>query len=791
MRLEIEPNTTAVPFSDGVVSHASSNGNASEAMNALQEGIKAAQSGNRPQARAWLLRATEIDPKCENGWLWLASISEYPEELLVFLSNVLEINPANERALEWTAATKSLLSKTFVQRGIDAFQENQAEYAAQCFNKALEYDEQNGMAWLWMASLADSAEGKIVYLEKVLSIDPENDAAQSAFQSARQSISQSQLAEVKSAAVAGRTSEANELLDVMLKEAPDSEEAWILRSHLVDRFDEKISSLEKALEINPENVAARASLDSIRSIVESFTPVVSANDVGSDEECAVSTVDENQPDSVDDDLKAVPFETPVSDSVAVEPDVKDEEVFADSNEHLNVVENETESSFDVSDETLTVDSTQSPWETKAEDVAEVSVNDPNYSFTNEAPPDFLGSVPAPVEDLFEETCYVPVSPNVGETSVVSEEPVKEDRQNGNGLNTETQVFTLSSLNLDNLASAGNGEPAVFEVAEEITNEVPVSVISEVSNSSEVFAGIGIDSRPEFMPAVTEIPMPSAAFDDGVPEHQPTGYETYVVPIQNSNNGSKSTLACPFCKSENEVQAVVCGSCMAVLTLSDLEMLLAHQHADKMILRQTVENMEREKSSRPFTENELTMLGIGHLNLRNLHSGYTYLREASQLNPNNVVLSSQVNALNIRLDEIKRQEEVQDSMPKGKTILVVDDSATVRKLIAGKLEKSGHAVFCSSDGVEAMERMQDLAPDLILLDITMPRMDGYQVCKLIRSNPATKDVPVVMISGKDGFFDKVRGRMAGTTGYITKPFGPETLMKAVETYLKGDVQDVEM
>jgi twitching motility two-component system response regulator PilG len=62
------------------------------------------------------------------------------------------------------------------------------------------------------------------------------------------------------------------------------------------------------------------------------------------------------------------------------------------------------------------------------------------------------------------------------------------------------------------------------------------------------------------------------------------------------------------------------------------------------------------------------------------------------------------------------------------------------------------------------------------------MDGYEVCKQIRANPDARDLPVVMISGKDGFFDKVRGRMAGTTGYVTKPFGPETLMKALETYL---------
>jgi twitching motility two-component system response regulator PilG len=193
-------------------------------------------------------------------------------------------------------------------------------------------------------------------------------------------------------------------------------------------------------------------------------------------------------------------------------------------------------------------------------------------------------------------------------------------------------------------------------------------------------------------------------------------------------------------------------------------------------------MEAEWNLREFTEGELTVLGIGCFNLHDFESGLKFLQEASKLSPNNVILSSQVNAIAIRLDETRRQEEVHDAMPKGKTILVVDDSPTVRKLIAGKLEKSGHNVVCAVDGVDALERLEEGLPDLVLLDITMPRMDGYEVCKHIRSNPDSKDIPVVMISGKDGFFDKVRGRMAGTTGYVTKPFGPETLMKALETYL---------
>jgi twitching motility two-component system response regulator PilG len=221
-------------------------------------------------------------------------------------------------------------------------------------------------------------------------------------------------------------------------------------------------------------------------------------------------------------------------------------------------------------------------------------------------------------------------------------------------------------------------------------------------------------------------------------------------------------------------------------MSDLEMLISNLGADKLLLRDAVERLEAERSSRELSEAELTTLGIGHLNLQNLQYGFNYLLLASELNPNNVVLSGHVNALRIRLEEIKRRDEVHETMTKGKTILVVDDSPTVRKLIAGKLEKSGHDVICATDGVEAIERLREVVPDLVLLDITMPRMDGYQVCKMIRSNSTTQNVPVVMISGKDGFFDKVRGRMAGTTGYITKPFGPDTLMKAVETFLAGGV-----
>src|SRR3954452_21028815 len=163
-----------------------------------------------------------------------------------------------------------------------------------------------------------------------------------------------------------------------------------------------------------------------------------------------------------------------------------------------------------------------------------------------------------------------------------------------------------------------------------------------------------------------------------------------------------------------------------------------------------------------------------------------LQEASAADPNNVMISSELNTLAIRIDEIRNHDVRFPSIPTGKRILVVDDSPTIRKLISGKLEKGGHEVYCAEDGVQAVDLLKNLTPDLILLDITMPNMDGYQVCKSIRAGEKTKNVPVVMISGKDGFFDKVRGKMAGSSDYITKPFGPEALMKALGKYLHDDL-----
>lgn len=118
------------------------------------------------------------------------------------------------------------------------------------------------------------------------------------------------------------------------------------------------------------------------------------------------------------------------------------------------------------------------------------------------------------------------------------------------------------------------------------------------------------------------------------------------------------------------------------------------------------------------------------------------------------------------------------------VLVVEDSVTQREMITDLLKGSGLDVTVASDGVEALEQIEDLRPDLVVLDIVMPRMNGYEVCRQIKSNPSTQNIPVVMCSSKGEEFDRYWGMKQGADAYIAKPFQPTELVGTVKQLLRG-------
>lgn len=230
----------------------------------LRAGIKAAQAGNRSEAGIMLLNVTEAEAANESAWLWLASISEYPQELLIFLKNVLAINPENERALGWSKVTKSLHAKKFGQRGTDVHKQDQTNFAKQYFLQAIFNDDENELAWLWLASITEAVEEKMSHQHKVLRINPDNETAKASLQAAKSQKANNLMRKANAAAVSGQTEEANRLLDEILQNSPDLEDAWILKSYLTNSFDEKLSYFEKVIEINPANETAQTSVNSRR-----------------------------------------------------------------------------------------------------------------------------------------------------------------------------------------------------------------------------------------------------------------------------------------------------------------------------------------------------------------------------------------------------------------------------------------------------------------------------------------------------------------------------------------------
>jgi len=131
----------------------------------------------------------------------------------------------------------------------------------------------------------------------------------------------------------------------------------------------------------------------------------------------------------------------------------------------------------------------------------------------------------------------------------------------------------------------------------------------------------------------------------------------------------------------------------------------------------------------------------------------------------------------------REDSVADTKSlAGVRVMVIDDSNTIRRSAEIFLMQAGCQVILAENGFDALAKIADHQPDLIFVDIMMPRLDGYQTCSLIKHNKVFKSIPVIMLSSKDGLFDRARGRIVGSEHYLTKPFTREELLSAIETHV---------
>ena len=220
--------------------------------------------------------------------------------------------------------------------------------------------------------------------------------------------------------------------------------------------------------------------------------------------------------------------------------------------------------------------------------------------------------------------------------------------------------------------------------------------------------------------------------------------------------AEAAWICPFCSFESGHELARCTDCGAVTTL-DLEAIEANSGANERQLKYAAEHYNKMLDSGDAVYGYY--LGLAYLNVRRSYDAHVALRRYSQLNPKDEQAQKAVTELGAR-----------------KLVLAVDDSPTVRRVVADALERAYYRCATACSGVDAVGFLASEAiPDFILMDVSMPIMDGYQLCKTIKQMPKAKHIPVVMLSGNDGFVDKVKGRLAGAADYLVKPFNADTLL----------------
>ncbi len=279
-----------------------------------------------------------------------------------------------------------------------------------------------------------------------------------------------------------------------------------------------------------------------------------------------------------------------------------------------------------------------------------------------------------------------------------------------------------------------------------------------------------------------------------------GNSEVVTEINNLKQANKTLASgqfsrCSFCWLPLEIGAEKCPACGGYLSISG-QLLRSDSFSDTEILKKAVDRytrvIEREKNSTAHY-----YLSVAHLNLKNWDDALTHLDKATKLAPSkqsyanqlqillNHMASTKAIAAKNRLSHERQPDQIRTSVEniiRKNKILVVEDSTTTRKVISITLSQNGYEIMEAGDGLEALSKLNEAKPDLILLDIILPKMDGYKILSIIKENSEFEKIPVILLTSKDGILNKVKGRVAGSAAYLTKPFDPARLVATIERHL---------
>ncbi len=268
---------------------------------------------------------------------------------------------------------------------------------------------------------------------------------------------------------------------------------------------------------------------------------------------------------------------------------------------------------------------------------------------------------------------------------------------------------------------------------------------------------------------------------------------YDMAVQQSSDDL--VRRCPFCWAPLGRKASKCLFCKSRLSIGDA---LSNDTLEEVKSKYLIDAVTRytDVVARENNIKAVFYLSLANCNLNKVEEALDLLNEVSRTNPDNKFLSDQlnivINHVATRLNRYENETKPAHKKVKPlqtpvlklkKKILVVEDSSTTRKVVVLTLKQKGYIIIEAQDGLEALSKIDEERPDLILLDIILPKMDGYRILSIIKKTPELKDTPVIMLTSKDGLMDKVRGKLAGTTAYLTKPFEPQELIDTVKKHIR--------
>jgi CheY-like chemotaxis protein len=241
--------------------------------------------------------------------------------------------------------------------------------------------------------------------------------------------------------------------------------------------------------------------------------------------------------------------------------------------------------------------------------------------------------------------------------------------------------------------------------------------------------------------------------------RPSAPTVYCVAPE-AEPAAEAGWTCPLCSYESTAELSRCTECGGITSL-DMALLESNTGAREMQMKHASEHYAQMFASGDTVSGYY--LALAQLNLHRSYEAYTALLRYLKTTPEDQEALAAVEVLRRR-----------------KLILTIDDSATVRSVVTDSLERAGYRCANAISGIDAIGflRGEDV-PDFILTDVSMPVMDGYQLCRAIKQMPNVKHVPIIMLSGNDGFVDKVKGKMAGAADYLIKPFNTLTLTRTIQ------------